>query len=420
MKIFAIFVATVSFAFGQGNSVNGKGDGITDPAAFRGKLLAASEADLGAETAAREAADSGLATDIAAVQASAAPAQPAEILFETNYATIPSTAIGSFVRLGANVQAMLLPSSTSADTRKSITLFSATGNVDVYNPAFSFIGRLRAGIAQRYQLTGTSTWSAVGLQTNMVESIINGLATLTGLKTFTTSPRSTGTPDSPLSILNRAQADLRHLSIHNTIPVFMAAMSTIAGSGGVAAYANKRGVWEFYTGVTLNGYAGIWCQLNWVADTISSYGVSWDVVVPRNAFRNAETNNRTYLQMGRNVSGNDPIGKIGAKGLGMEVNALGQVTAYVHNGTTMTNGTTGNIPSGTTNMILRWQAGVGLSVFAAKADGSLTLVSLVTTGLPTGSLGQAQLEVLTQNLGPAASSLGQSINFLPSMYVILR
>jgi len=233
--------------------------------------------------------------------------------------------------------------------------------------------------------------------------------TLAGAWAFssTTRPTSsgTGTPASN-SLITLADSNALAFGTFNTFPVLMASMTSFSGNGGTTGVTNKRGALEYYANTTASSYAGFYSSSDWIGFTSVTYSSRFEILFCGGALGMSlnYANNEKFLQFGRPVA-TTTAAQISNKGFGVRSNFAGDIVAYCHNGTTLTEGVAGVVASPQRWFALEFVPAVGVYFYQISVTGVRTLISSVTTGIPTGSFVGTQVEFFIRNNGTPSANL---------------
>jgi hypothetical protein len=231
--------------------------------------------------------------------------------------------------------------------------------------------------------------------------------TFDGAQVFssTTRPTSSGTDDpAATSLITR---DDYLAQIHKTV-YFDHGIGSAAGANSGQS-ASDRGYWSLLTQTSTTSQARLAfqtniCALALASDSLSlnrAFTIRTNIAVQQGTPR---ADHKFFFQIGRPVATVTYAQLTSAqKGFGIGIEN-GTVTPFVGNGTAITNGTTFAHNLGAF-FEFRWIPATGLYIYTKTSPASeLTLVSQITTGLPTGTAG-AWLEFMAFEAGSSTAVL---------------
>jgi hypothetical protein len=204
--------------------------------------------------------------------------------------------------------------------------------------------------------------------------------------TSTTRPTSagTGTPGAT-SLITLGDT---YMTSHKTSQV-IPNLCDAAGANGGSSSAN-RGGWSMVTNTNATATSRLQWHLAQVSQSLASdiytldrriiisFPITFGQGTPRSS-------SQLWFQVGRTV-GTTTFSQLAARGFGFGI-SNDIVTPYVHDGSQLTNGTTFAFSSARL-LVLDWTPSVGFFIYGATSPSTdLTLLSSVTTNLPTGNLG---------------------------------
>jgi hypothetical protein len=241
---------------------------------------------------------------------------------------------------------------------------------------------------------GTATTSASDLTSGtLADARLSGNVALEDVaNTFTQNQTLNGTNNvapnqtaaSGSSIMTRDLVDARCLNLLRTSYLNFNSATSLTASGG--ASSASRGAWQIFTSTTANSRAAAYFSWFYVVGTNTSqidFGNRFIFIFNRSA-TTPRAGLVQYVQIGRTIN-SSTVAKLDKKGFGIEFANAG-VTAYVHNGTSVTNGTQFAHDNTRVRWMLDFVPGVALYVYAQTVAGAApTLVDTISTGLPSGS-----------------------------------
>lgn len=250
---------------------------------------------------------------------------------------------------------------------------------------------------------------------------VSGGAFLVDASGEVTAAYTTG--NSSTSLLTRANADARYINpLQSLLAVSYRPINIGAGSAenvglNAPTYAN--------TGIRFQGTASASGDYSGTVNTAYVSGVGVGALVDFNSrfaveFWYSQGTNSANVTFHVHLGTNDRQ-NLTDRGIGLKINCgTGQVTAQVHNGTTLTNSAT--LGSNIGNLffyryLLTWDGVQTLSVYAGRADtaAALTLLGTVSAGSPvSGEVSSAQIRFGYYASGPSGSAqdaLISAVNF---------
>jgi hypothetical protein len=251
---------------------------------------------------------------------------------------------------------------------------------------------------------------------------VGGTLTATGNVTFSgvgnTAPSQTAS--SAASLMTRELADARYLGLKSHSLNF-ATFTTRTASGG--ASSSSRGAWQIFTATNVSSFASAWAAWGYLLGldpaqqrvnftnplTISFSRSANPAILPR-------TGLVQYVQLGRDVTTITATNaKLAQKGLGIQFASNG-VTPFVHDGTTLTDGSLITNISTYNRFVLRWVPATAFEVYGAANGSEPVLLGSVTSNLPSGiSASDAALEFMQLDSGSGGAV---SFLFLNTGYII--
>jgi hypothetical protein len=210
----------------------------------------------------------------------------------------------------------------------------------------------------------------------------SGNATLNGVNN--TAPSQTNAA-SASSLMTRDLSDARYFGLKSHLINFGSMATKTAGGGTSASF---RGAWQIFTATNTSSFAsayGSWGYLlgipsaqhyvNFANPFSISFSRSGDL--PR-------TGLVQYVQLGRDMTSINATNiKLAQKGVGIQFGSNG-VTPFVHNGTSLTDGSLITNVSTYNRFVLRWVPTTALEVYGVANGSEPVLLGSVTSNLPTG------------------------------------
>jgi hypothetical protein len=198
-------------------------------------------------------------------------------------------------------------------------------------------------------------------------------------------------------------------------------MSTRTTNGGQSS--SSRGSWQLFTATNLSSFASVWGAWGYllgldVAQQYVNFTNPFSISFSRSA--NPANLPRTglvqYVQLGRDVSSiNTTNIKLAQKGVGIQFASNG-VTPFVHNGTSLTDGSLITNVSTYNRFVLRWVPATAFEVYGVANGSEPVLLGSVTSNLPTGiGVSDSVLEFSQLDSGSGGAN---SFLFLTTGYII--
>jgi hypothetical protein len=235
--------------------------------------------------------------------------------------------------------------------------------------------------------------------------------------TANTAPSQTASSGS--SLMTRELSDARFLGLKSH-SINFAMMSTRTTNGGQSS--SSRGSWQLFNATNLSSFASVWGAWGYllgldVAQQYVNFTNPFSISFSRSA--NPANLPRTglvqYVQLGRDVSSiNTTNIKLAQKGVGIQFASNG-VTPFVHNGTSLTDGSLITNVSTYNRFVLRWVPATAFEVYGVANGSEPVLLGSVTSNLPTGvGVSDSVLEFSQLDSGSGGAN---SFLFLTTAYI---
>lgn len=206
--------------------------------------------------------------------------------------------------------------------------------------------------------------------------------------TANTAPSQTASSGS--SLMTRDLGDVRYLGLksHSINFAQFAAVTANGGSSG-----SFRGAWQIFTETNASSFAtayGEWAFLLGLSlneryvNFSNPFSVSFSrTIQPAGALPRAGLTQ--YVQLGRDVGAiNTTNSKLAQKGVGIQFASNG-LTPFVHNGTSLTDGSAITNISAYNRFVLRWVPATAFEVYGVVNGSEPVLLGSVTNNLPSGN-----------------------------------
>jgi len=269
-------------------------------------------------------------------------------------------------------------------------------------------------------LSDVATFRATGM-TISSNAIVGGTLAVSGNVTMSgignTAPSQTA--DSASSLMTRELSDARYLGLKSH-SINFSMMSTRTTNGGASSIS--RGSWQLFTPTNLSSFASVWGAWGYllgldVAQQYVNFTNPFSISFSRSA--NPANLPRTglvqYVQLGRDVSSISTTNiKLAQKGVGIQFASNG-VTPFVHNGTSLTDGSLITNISTYNRFVLRWVPATAFEVYGVANGSEPVLLGSVTSNLPTGiGVSDSVLEFSQLDSGSGGAN---SFLFLTTAYI---
>lgn len=264
-------------------------------------------------------------------------------------------------------------------------------------------------VSPNQRLTVVGNISATGSVSSASATIPSLLGAVEFGHTGRPTTLATGTPTST-SLITRNDSQL--LLEHKTVQIIPILGASGAQNSGSSINATT-GCWDLVTSTLSSSGARLShriarCLASYITNTdtytldrriIFRVGLTFSQGTPR-------AGSQFYFQIGRTVN-SSTYAQLGVKGLGFGV-SNDVVTPFVHNGSTLTNGATFNLNT-SRMLVLDWVPASGLYIYGTSGTNSdLTLLSSVTTGLPSGTIND-WMEYLLYETGSGTGIIGYTL-----------
>jgi hypothetical protein len=288
--------------------------------------------------------------------------------------------------------------------------------------------------------TGTLTWTnalafgtnaatvrtnlGLGETNNVIFSNVTASGTLTATGNVTMSGTANTAPSqtasSGASLMTRELSDVRYLGLKSHWLNF-ATFTTRTASGGVSS--SSRGAWQIFTATNVSSFASAWAAWGYLlgldpaqqhVNFTNPFTISFSRLGSPTSLLRAGL--FQYVQLGRDVITLSATNtKLAQKGLGIQFASNG-VTPFVHNGTTLTDGSLITNISTYNRFVLRWVPATAFEVYGVANGSEPVLLGSVTSNLPSGiSASDAALEFMQLDSGSGGANAWLYLN---SGYVI--
>ena len=261
--------------------------------------------------------------------------------------------------------------------------YTVSGTATVTDPAGTTAGQIYSVVIG----SGTATIGGVAYAPSRVEVIreYSGSAWVTLSPVFADNTTLNGTANtapnelsaSDSSLLTRINADGRYIDKLKTIQLNPACASLYQSAGG-AANAGAGG-FQLMTSTTASSYAGAGFPLMRLTGQ-AALSFSDRIILSTTYSGSPRSGLAVYFQIGKTFVDSSQLNK---KGFGLSITLSG-VTPYVHNGTSLTSGSTYSA-SAYNRFVLDFRPGVSLDLYGVTYKGVSTLLGSVSTGLPAGT-----------------------------------
>ncbi len=262
------------------------------------------------------------------------------------------------------------------------TMLDWTGSTLEAPNGLTVVGNISAtGTTTSGNISATGTATAANLTTagtlTVGSNTWNG-STITGAQAFssTTRPTSSGTGPSNPTSLRTFNDELLEISTQNLF-WNMSTVTNLSGGTGSAS----RGYWQLFTTATVGSSTHSLIDVGSIGyGSPLSFNRRMIVHSPSLLNGSLPAGRRFYFQLGRGFS--TTVTTLNVRGFGYRIDGS-TVTPFVHNGTTLTEGTT--FARGTSErIILDFQPAVALYVYT-RTNGTNTLQATLSSGLPSGN-----------------------------------
>jgi hypothetical protein len=206
--------------------------------------------------------------------------------------------------------------------------------------------------------------------------------------TANTAPSQTASSGS--SLMTRDLGDGRYLGLRSHIVNF-STFSTITANGGISS--SFRGAWQIFTATDASSFASVWGEWAFLLglslnERYVNFSNPFSVSVSRTmqpAGALPRAGLTQFFQLGRDVDTmNTTNGKLAQKGVGIQFASNG-VTPFVHNGTSLTDGSLITNVSTYNRFVLRWVPATAFEVYGVVNGSEPVLLGSVTNNLPSGN-----------------------------------
>jgi hypothetical protein len=212
--------------------------------------------------------------------------------------------------------------------------------------------------------------------------------------------------------MTRDLGDGRYLGLKSH-SINFAMMATKTTNGGVSS--SSRGSWQIFTATNANSFASAWGSWGYLLGLPSS-AQTVNFSNPLNiTFSRAGDLPRTglfqYVQLGRDVTTIAATNtKLAQKGLGVQFASNG-VTPFVHNGTSLTDGSLITNVSTYNRFVLRWVPATAFEVYGVANGSEPVLLGSVTSNLPSGvGVSDSALEFMQLDSGSGGANTWLYLN----------
>ena len=265
----------------------------------------------------------------------------------------------------------------------------------------------------------------LGATNNVTFSNITASGTLTATGNVTLSGVNNTMPGatnaaSGSSLMTRELSDARYMGLKSH-SINFAMMATKTASGGSSG--SSRGSWQIFTATNANSFASAWGAWGYLLglDGAQQY-INFTNPLIISFSRTAATSSLPraglfqYVQLGRDVTTISVTNtKLAQKGLGIQFASNG-VTPFVHNGTTLTDGSLITNISTYNRFVLRWVPATAFEVYGVANGSEPVLIGSVTSNLPTGiGVSDSALEFMQLDSGSGGAN---AWFFLNTAYII--
>jgi hypothetical protein len=212
---------------------------------------------------------------------------------------------------------------------------------------------------------------------------------------------ATGTPTST-NLITLDDAIFQTASLNKLVINHSRNVNSVSGAAQVN---NELGALQLFTHSTASSKAQAYQCLGTQLFGYSRLSFARRMIVRTRAIGGMRSGLQYYFQIGR-TRASTTASQLNKKGFGYgALGSTGIVTPFVHDGSSITNGATFNYFTYPT-IIFDFQPAVALYVYGRDTSGVLSLLSTITTGLPSGSstYNDSQIEFLKYDLGSGGLS----------------
>jgi hypothetical protein len=206
--------------------------------------------------------------------------------------------------------------------------------------------------------------------------------------TANTAPSQTASSAS--SLMTRELSDARYLGLKSHLMNFNSSAALTASGGTSSAF---RGAWQIFTATNASSFATAYFEWAFLLglslnERYVNFSNPFSVSVSRTmqpAGALPRAGLTQFFQLGRDVGAiNTTNGKLAQKGVGIQFASNG-VTPFVHNGTSLTDGSLITNVSTYNRFVFRWVPATAFEVYGVVNGSEPVLLGSVTNNLPSGN-----------------------------------
>jgi hypothetical protein len=314
----------------------------------------------------------------AALAASPAAGQTIKSLgFNTSNGVVPTTALSNLPLTFTNLGGI-------------VGVNFSSGNVLVNSNTVTFYGT-NSGLAFSAGANASQIRNQIGLGATNAVTFSNitasGTLAVTGNATFSgvNNTATAQTASSASSLMTRELSDARYFGLKSH-SINFAMMATKTASGGSSS--SFRGAWQIFTATNTSSFASAYGSWGYMLGLPSSehyvnFASPFSILFSR-ASQATRAGLVQYVQVGRDMTSiNATNTKLAQKGVGIQFGSNG-ATPFIHNGTSLTDGSLITNASTYNRFVLRWVPATAFEVYGVVNGSEPVLLGSVTSNLPTG------------------------------------